>query len=356
MKNTISAKQTAVIASIMIFSNKILTLPSLLYKYGKGDSLLILLMMFLIELGVLFIFFSLKQRFKTESLFKIISQNWGKALAIIIYVVLILYFFIKLLTSFNVNHIYFKMQVYHNDQKSIFLFTSLIIIALTTIGGFRPLCRTLQFFFIPIITGLLFCLFISFSNFSTTLQLFETPVASFFEGAYKYCFAFGDFLFLFLIMDRIEYDKNQNKQILKYVLISMAIMLVGYFLFFSIFQYTAFMHPNAVSDIIVLSYEIFDIGRLDIIAVITVMLLTFCQLSMYAYVLSVLFTSIFPKMSKIYSVALIVVVFLILYGFFTNSLDVVNYLTTTVMPIIAILLQYVLPLLTFTFKNKRRQT
>ena len=64
MKETITTRQTAIMASILLFANKILTLPSLLYEYAKGDVLLIFLMMFAIDIGVLFIFFALKKKYK----------------------------------------------------------------------------------------------------------------------------------------------------------------------------------------------------------------------------------------------------------------------------------------------------
>ena len=39
---TISSRQTAVLASVMLFANKILVLPSLLYEYAKADSIFIM--------------------------------------------------------------------------------------------------------------------------------------------------------------------------------------------------------------------------------------------------------------------------------------------------------------------------
>lgn len=335
-----------------MFANKILTLPSLLFEYGRSDSFLILLLMFLFDIAVLFVFFKLKQRYKTQSFFQVLSLNWGKFFAVLIYLLLFIYFFIKILTTFNVSYIYFKMQVYHNDQKSIFLFLALAVLAIMVANGFRPLSRTIQFFYPAILIGLLFCLLISFANFSHPPLLFTTPFKSLITGAYRYVFAFGDFLLLFLIMDRIEYKAEGRSQILKSVIVSMYITLVGYFLFFSIFEYTGFMHPNAVSDIIVLSYEIFDIGRLDIIAVVTVMLLTFCQISLYGYVLSSILLKVFPRMTKNYSIAIVITIFLIVYGLSLNSLDSVGYFVTNFMPLISIFLQYLLPILTLTFKQR----
>ena len=48
---TISSRQTAVIAGILLFANKILVLPSLLYEHAKADSVFILAILLLAEIA-----------------------------------------------------------------------------------------------------------------------------------------------------------------------------------------------------------------------------------------------------------------------------------------------------------------
>lgn len=352
MKDKISATQTAILASILLCANKILSLPSLLYKYTRSDGFLLLLFMFVFDIGVLCIFFVLKNKYREESFYQIICQNWGKFFAIIIYSLLFVHFLMQLLSTFNLTNMYYGLQVYHNDQSMIFLFVALTILIVTSAGGLRSLSRTIQFFYIPIIVCLIICLLISFPNFTKPLIMFTANATSFFTGVFKYSFVFGDLLFLFLIMDKIELEKKDDLKVVKYVILTMVIMATGYFLFYSIFENTAFLHSNAISDMIVLSYEIFDIGRLDIIGAVTVMLISLSQIGVFGYILSSIILTMFPKLTKNYSIFLVVLIFCIMYGLFINTLDSLVYVITTIMPYIAISLQYFLPLFSLTFKKK----
>lgn len=359
MKNTISVRQTAIIACILLFSNKILTLPSLLYEKSKADSLFIMLLMFFVEIFVLFVFFKLKRRYQSETFFEILSQKLGKVVAIIVFSCFFLYFFIKLLINFNFTHMYFKIQVYHDDQDSVFLFVAIVVMITMMARGFRPLARTLEFFYYAILIGFGLCVFISFVNFRQFPIFFDSPIKEIFIGSYRYAFAFGDVLFLFFIMDKVELTRKGEGQILKYVTFAMVTILVGYFLFFSVYQYSIFMHPSAVSDIIVLSYQIFSVGRLEFLAVLIIMNITLFQISLYAYVLAYILRQIFKKLKKNYSIFVVLGLFLSLYVIYFNNLDVIKMCFTGYASIFALVLQLLIPLIclvfTFSKKEQRRQ-
>ena len=344
MKNSISSRQAAIIACIMIFANKVLTLPSLLYEKSKADSIFILFLMFLIDLFVLFIFFRLKGKYQDKSFFEILSQKLSKPVAIAIYALFFAYYLIILLINFNFTHVYFRVQVYHDDQESVFLFVAAIIMICAVTRGLRPFSRTLEFFYFFIVFGFFACIFIAISNFKEFPILFDSNFKDIFLSSYHYAFAFGDMLYLFLIMDRVELTKKGQKQIIKYILLAMSIVIGGYFMFFSIYQNTVFMHPNAVSDILVLSYQTLSIGRLEILAVVIIMLLTLGQLGLYSYILTKILMQIFPKMTKVLSIIIVITLFYGLYILFFNNLDMVKYAFTGNVPILAIILQYFLPI------------
>lgn len=347
MKALISSRQAAIITCIMIFANKVLTLPSLLYEKSKADSIFVLALMFLVDIGVLFLFFKLKQKFKDESFFEILKKTLSKPVAIGVYALFFVYFMIILLINFNFTHVYFRSQVYHDAQELVFLFVGIVIMISAVMRGLRPFARTLEFIYIFIITGLLACIFISISNFKEFPIFFDSNMGDIFFNSYHYAFAFGDVLYLFLIIDKIDLTKKGEKQILKYILFAMAMVIGGYFMFFSIYQNTVFMHPNAVSDILVLSYQTFSIGRLEILAVVIIMLLTLGQLGLYAYVLSLILRKIFPRMSKPLSVVVVMVLFFGLYMIFFNNLDMIKIAFTGDVPILALILQYLLPIVLF---------
>ena len=355
MTGTISSRQAGIIACIMVFANKILTLPSLLYEKSKADAVFVIALLFLLELGVLYVFFRLKRKHPSESFFEILSEMLTKPVAIVIYALFFLYFYFSLLITFNFTHVYFKSQVYHDDQESVFLFVAVAIIITTMARGLRPLARSAEFFFLLIIFGFVAVMFVAFSNTKDALILFDSPILNVFKNIYEYAFAFGDMIFLFLIMDKIELDKKGEKLILKYILFSIFVVLAGYVLFYSVYQYTAFIHPNAVSDIIVLSYQIFNIGRLEFIPVMIVMVQTLLQLSIYSYLQGFLLRNIFKKMTLNFSITIVIFLFLGSYILAFNSLDILEKITKNYVSVVALFLQYGIPLicLFFTFGRGR---
>ena len=203
------------------------------------------------------------------------------------------------------------------------------------------------------------CIFISLTNIRQIPVFFDSPIKEIFNGIYKYAFAFGDLLFLFLIMDKIDLNKRGEKQILRYVLFAMITILVGYYLFFSVYQYSIFIHPNAVSDIIVLSYQIFSVGRLEFLAVLIIMNITLFQISLYGYILAYILRQIFNKLNKNLSILLVIVMFLGLYWLYFNNLDVISMCFTGHFSIFALILQFLVPIICFILsllKSERRQT
>ena len=347
----INSRQAAILLAISIFANKILVLPSLLSTYAKGDSVFLVSLIFLFDLLGVGFFLSLKKRYQTQSFFEILSKNIGKWFAYIIFSILLFYFFVKFCLNFKITHSYFKMQVYQEEKIFVFLFAMMVVVWGILKNGLQSFARTAEFFFIPIIFGVVFCQFVSITNFKSLPFFFDTSFELFLRGGFNYLFLFGDFLFLFLIMEKIDYDKTLSKKLFVHSAFAMISICCGYLLFFSIFKNTAFMHINAISDVIDLSYRIFDIGRLDIVAVITVMTLTFLQLGLYGFICSKIILSMFPKLNTTVVTIFILVAFSLVYFMMFSSYDFVLVFISSIMPYFALSLQYILPFSTFLFRR-----
>ncbi len=356
----ISSRQTAVIACVLLFANKILVLPSLLYEYAKADGLFVMLLLLFAELLLLMIFFRLKHKFPDSSFYEIIKKNTGAFLAKLIFFLIILYLFYKILLVYNVSYMYFRAQVYLDAGFYTFVLVFLLVCNSCVMRGLRSLSRCMEFFFTFIIVCFIFCLLLSIANFNKFPIFFDTNILKFMESGFRHIFCFGDILLLFLLMDKIELDKKGEKQITVYVLTTILLILILYLMFYSIFNYTSFVHKNAISDIITFSYRFTDLGRLDMVAIITVMFLSLFQISIALYVFCDCFVKLFPPLNKVYGLVAFDSMFLLLI--FISSIDYIRitYFGTLVMPYFALILQYVLPVICLFFtigggneKNKR---
>ena len=116
------------------------------------------------------------------------------------------------------------------------------------------------------------------------------------------------------------------------------------------------MHNNALADILVFSVQFNAIGRLDIIAMITIVLITLFQMEIFSYGFSDCLLHIFPKLNWIYSVVVFDIVFGIVYYIFLGKYEKMVSSTTSWFPFLAIFINIVLPvILAIILLIKRRK-
>ncbi len=352
---TISSRQAGIILCVMLLANKILLLPSVLYEYAKADSVFILVLLLLAEIGMVFVFFQLKRKHPNASFYSIIQTQMGVFFAKILYFFIFLYILYKILLVYNVCYMYFRVQVYLDASFYIFVFVFLIVCNSTVLRGLRPLARCMEFFFYFLTACFIFCLMISIANFNKFPLFFDTNVIKFFEGGFKHLFCFGDTLILFLIMEKIKLDKKGEKQISKYAIAISILIVALYVLFYGIFNHISFVHKNAISDIITFSYRFTDIGRLDMVAIVFVMFLSLFQISVALYIFCDIFKKIFNTPKDIYGLISFDLIFIGIV--ITASLDYAKTIAigTVIVPYFAIFLQYLLPIICLILSGVRRR-
>ena len=177
----------------------------------------------------------------------------------------------------------------------------------------------MEFFFVVIVAGFLLCL--SMSLFTTTQlpPFFDASFAKIASTCFKYFIAFDDFIFLYIILDKLDIRRGQEKKLYMFALIGMALVLLLFFFFYAKYPVTAFMHDNALSDIMVFSVEFNAIGRLDIIAMITIMMMTLFQMEIYSYGFCRSFEEVFPKLNRKYAIALLDLLFVLFYTLYLGN-------------------------------------
>ena len=69
---SINVWQAGILLFVLMFANKILVLPSLLFEGAGMESIFILIFFFLLELGLVLLFLALKKKFPTQSFSQIL--------------------------------------------------------------------------------------------------------------------------------------------------------------------------------------------------------------------------------------------------------------------------------------------
>ncbi len=354
LDRSINAWQLGILIFILLFANKILVLPSLLFEGAKMESLFALLFLCACEFGLVVLFYFAKKKFPTQSFSKIVREHLGNITKIMFYFLIMIFFLAKAVLLYNVTYIFFRNLIYKDTSNFLILFCFLPIINHLAICGLRVLGRTTQIFF-PIIFGILFfCIVVGVFGINNRPLFFSSSFMSILETGARHISPFGDMMFLFLIMDRVEIKKGQWKIIFSSTAISLLFVFAINLVFMLSYTFTCFMHPYAIFEIMSFVKEYGGLGRIDIISMVLIILLAYFHLTIYLKCFMLSFHEVFRKIDMIYSVLSFNFFFIIIVVFFIVNLESAIVFGQEILPYSIILPYAILPiiLLICCIKNK----
>lgn len=339
-----------------MFANKVLILPSLLFEGAKMESLFVVILLVLLEFGLLYVFYLLKKKYPTQSFSFILKKHCSKYVVWVVYFLFMIYFLSKAILMYNITYIFFKTVIYKDGDNFLFLICLLPIMNHLAWNGLRVMGRTLQLFFLVVFVLVSFCLLVGFFGMGSNPLLFQSSASEFFITAVKHISAFGDMIFLFVFMNKIQIKKGQWKIVFTISGISLFMVVLVVLVFMLSYTYTAFMHPFALFEIMNYVKEFGGTGRIDILSMIVIIVMTYFQLAIYLKAFMVSFQTIFYKIDKIYSALTFNLLFLFLVNFVVQNLEIAVFFGENILPYVSIFSFIIVPLLAFfcKFKTRRR--
>lgn len=344
---SISCRQAGILVFLTILANKILLLPSIMYQEARADSLFGISLIFLIELLILATFIFVKIKFPKNNIQEILQVKIGKFLSKLVVFIFLIFFLFKTMLTYSVIYVYLKDLVYQDEFGFLAIVCFLPVVNHGVLSGLRSISRTFELFFYLIIAGIVFCFVIAFfTQISIPVFFTENPI-TILSTSFKYLFSFGDYLILFVFMDKINLSRKDVKKFLKFVLLGISIVLLIFTIFYAKYQITAFMHNNALADLLVFSIQFNAIGRLDIVAMLTIMTLGLFQLEIFQYAFCESFSMIFGKLNTKFAVAVFDILFFVIYFVLIGKYEYMINLTTSYLCYFSILSNFILPLIIF---------
>lgn len=358
MKEMISVKQTAFFCSIMLFSSKLLILPSLLFKANGYAGIFCLALVFLFDFLVLYLFIKIKEKYNNQTFSELLSAFLSKFFVKLIFMILFLFFIIKFIYILQESFHFLKLALY--DRATIFVYLCCIIPVVDALAfkGLRALGRSLEVFYYVILTGILLCSVIwisSLSNFG--FNIFENNgFLGLIKGVYSYTFWFCDFIFLFIIIDKIKIKNNYGKKFMRYSFFTGAVCFFICFAFYYIYQNVSFFQTDALFALIQFSSRIGYVGKLDILALYPMIFIMFFQCAMFLYCAKECYKSVLNTRNEVQPIIFSNFVIILMYYFYFQNSDNLLSISTDVLSHFGVFVGYVLPLILFVFyminKNK----
>lgn len=358
MNDTASPRQLAISSVIMLFSIKLITFPSLIFSELKTDALIMFVLMLIIDLAVLFSVLYVKKQFPEMSCFQILEKFFGKFLTKIISLLLAIFFFAKLLYLVVEGFSFLRDTLLEEANMILFLFCFIPVINALAHSNFRAFMRSIEFFFLFIIGALIICLYLSFVEIDNNMlsPLFDVNAGVFFKSLFEKLMWFGDYIYIFVLIDKIEKNKkNISKTMIKYNILAIVLLGIFYFSYYRLFQSTSVVHTGAVLDIIQFSARIGNVGKIDIVPISIVMFSIFFQGAIYLLCTKNSLDNLYKK-TTVNSYIVNILLCVLSIGFVTNINFCVE-IFTNYFCYLSLLIAYILPFIIFilTFKFKRKK-
>lgn len=352
---TITAGQAGAMCFFVVLANKILVLPSLLAEKTKAEAIFVPIVLFLFEFLMIFFFFRLKKRFSNLSFSEIVRRSCGKWASVLMSVLFVLFFLSKAVLLYNIKHIFLKNVVYHEEDSLVYFVCFIPVVTHMAISGLRVMGRTMQIFLPIVLIAFAFVVVVGFTGIVKIPVFFESTPSMFFSTTFSLISVFGDSVFLFLIMDKIEIKEGEFKKIFLPTLISAIFVCLINVVFVLSYSYTAFMHPYAFFEMVSFVKEYGGLGRLDIIPMVVIIIISYFQLSMYMKFFMIAFCDVFDKMSDVLAAVIFDFFFLFLVNFVVLTSSRTILYGEVFLPYISIVPFVIVPILSIVgLLSKRR--
>lgn len=252
MKKAINARQLSLIGFISTFALKLTILPSLLFNRIGIDALLLVIFSLLLDFCEFFLIYFLLKRNQNVSFSEFLEKKFGKAFAKIILLLFLGFYFFKFLILTVAGYDYARFAIFKDAPIYLFLFVILTISSSLVLFKCKSFGRTIEFFY-PIV-AFFFLLFFFIAILTSVLQdlrpFLTTTAGDFFSTFFSFLISGGNYLFMLFFMGKIKFKEHSLRTIVVHLLFGAAIVIAFFYLYFSIFRFTAVAHPNAISELI----------------------------------------------------------------------------------------------------------
>ena len=345
LDKTINSWQAGILLFILLFANKILLLPSLLYEDAAMGAVFVPVILLSLEMGLLFLFYKIKNKFPNESFATIVRAHCGRVVKIILYVFFAIFFLGKAVLLYNVTYVFFRNLIYKDAGDFLFLFCFLPIINHLAICGLRTIGRTAQLFFPVISVICVFCIVVGVFGINSEPLIFDSSAVQIFTATFKHISSFGDTIFLFVIMDRVIVKKGQWKVLFSFAGAASFLVIAITLVFMLSYTYTSFMHSYALFEIMSFVKEYGGIGRIDIISMVLIIIYAYFHLAIYFKAFMCSFNEIFEGINSIYGLLSFNFLFLIIVQLIIVNLESAVVYSEKVLPFATILSFVIVPIL-----------
>ena len=343
----INYRQMCIMLFLSFIGLKFLVLPSVLYLHSSNASWFVVLILMIIDGLYALLTIDLMRKNQNRNLNEFMKETVGPVLTKVFMFILTIQYFLQILNIVKGMEFFVTENFYNNFHWILFILPLIALVGFMVYKGLRNIARVQEMFWLAIVIG---CVYIACKSFNDVdplvyLPMFKDGFIPIAKSGYEHLSWFGSSTFLIAIFGKVDFSTEKKNNSWVYILFSILLVQLVYFVFYGLFDSTSPTHTFAISDISQFSSSKSIIDELSWLVVSLWVITQSIQIALYGYCLVKLLMFIFNIRSKIIVIVMVdIVIFSLSYiGSITVNLEKVLF--TPFASIITIISQYIIPLL-----------
>ncbi len=286
IEQTKSLKSRQICLFIIAFLpvSKLFMMPSIASKFAGEDMWISVLINLLLDFATVMI---LSISFKKHNLnfFELLENTFGKTISKIILAFYFLAFFFKTIIPLDEQRDYVEFTLY-TLVPNLFYFLPFFVVAFyLCTKKLRAIGRLADVMWIVTLLGFIVLIILSFGNadFTAILPIGAQGFPNIIKGSYSTFLWFGDAIYFVFFIGQFKYQKKDTLKIALSYFAHIFIVILFAIIFYAIFTSIAFRQRFALTEISKYTTVINNIGRLDYIGILLILLSNAISLSLPIY-------------------------------------------------------------------------
>ncbi len=345
----INYRQMCIMLFLSFISLKFLVLPSVLYLHSSNASWFVVLVLMIIDGIYALLTIDLMKKNQNKNINEFMNETIGPVLTKIFLLILACKFFLQILNISKGMEFFVTENFYNNFHWILFILPLIALVGFMMFKGLRNIARVQEMFWLAIVVG---CIYIAIKSLSDVdplvyLPMFKDGFMPLVNSGYTHLSWFGSATFLIAIFGKVDFTTNKKNNAWLYIIFSIILVQIIYFVFYGLFDSTSPTHTFAISDISQYSSSKSIIDELSWLVVSLWVVTQSIQLALYGYCFVKILMFLFNIRNKIVMIIIVdVIIFMLAYiGSITVNLE--HILFTHFASIITIISQYIIPLVVF---------
>ncbi len=358
MEKRLTARQVGMVLSLSMVAMKFLMFPALTTRFAGRDSYLSVFVGLSIDLLLLAAVLLIATKYPDTTFKELLSNAFGKWFAKLIFFIMFVYMFMKGTLLIKQMHNYLLESLFDEFKWFKFVIPMTAIIVFIISKNLRAIFRSIEFVFVVVAACIIVVLIIPITNMEVfaILPFAEYGALPVFEGFFRTCFTFGDYLIILLLMGNIKFKKKGGKVIFGFAALSAVLTVIFNIIFVCLFENISTNRNLSVTDIPLHSNLPFTIGRLDWVAIIFWIVALLLQIGVFMILATECLANVIP-VARGWSVLIVACcVWAMFLIFRLNLAKIIEIIITTPFSIVILCVHFVMPIVLFlaVFVKKRR--